>query len=148
MDLATAKAEINSRLDLEVMGEAPRIAPDRLVDDASLKTVVDKLALDGWTITKRTKTDIELSRIYVVRRTRTPEHQAAAEKAREVTVGDNTYETTVKQVRHVSIPTVYGRIEGDALSGVEVTDEVSALAIVALYANTSGPRPADRLRDL
>ncbi len=147
MDIATAKDEINTRLDREIMGGTD-VVPDRLKNTGSFRVILDEVAKEGWIVSEPRPGEFRIRRAYVLRVTRSAEHQKLVERRGEVAVGDNTYEHPHSEQYPISETFRYGEVEGDPLSGLEITDSIMARALICLAANGSGPRLADRVRDL
>ena len=147
MDIATAKAEINLRLDREIMSGTD-IVPDRLKNEGSFKPILDEVAKEGWILSETSPGEFRIARAYVLRVSRSAEHQKLVEDRGEVAAGDNTYEHPHSTQYSISETFRYFRVEGDPLSGIEITDSIMARALLCLTAQDRGPRPADRVRDL
>ena len=149
MTITEAKAEINLRLDREIMGGvAPNVAPDRLKNTGAFKTILNEIAKEGWAFSEPSPGNFRVERAYVLRVTRSAEHQKLVEDRGAVAVGANTYEHPHSTQYTISETFRYFEVEGDPLSGVEITDELMAKAVLSLAAEAGGPRPADRVRDL
>ena len=147
MDIATAKAEINFRLDREIMGGTAAVS-DRLKNEGSFKPILDEVAKEGWVLSESSPGKFRIARAYVLRVTRSPEHQKLVADRGEVAAGDNTYEHPHSEQYPISETFRYGEVEGDPLSGFEITDALMAKALICLKAHSVGPRPVDRVRDL
>ena len=140
LDEAEAKTEINERLDREVMGGTGTV-PDRLSTDADLQPVIDEIAKEGWVVSEPSRDNFLAKHAYVVRVTRSPEHQALVEGRGEVAVGDNTYEHSHSSQFPISKTFFYGEEK------LEITDAVMAKGLICLSANKHR-RSANWVRDL
>ena len=149
MTITEAKAEINLRLDREIMGGTdPEVAPDRLKNTGSFRVILDEVAKQGWLLSDISRGEFRVERAYVLRVTRSADHQKLVEDRGEVAVGDNTYEHPHSEQYLISETFRYATTEGNPLSGFEITDAVMAQSLICLAANKAGPRPADRVRNL
>ena len=147
MDFSTVKAEINERLDREIMG-GMGVVPDWLKNKSVFKLILDEVAKEGWVISEISRGEFRIERAYVLRVTRSTEHQKLVEDRGEVTAGDNTYEHPHSTQYPISKTFRYGKVEGVSDSGLEITDALMAQALICLAANRKGPRPEVRVRDL
>ncbi len=142
-----AKAEINLRLDREIMGGTD-VAPDRLKNTGSFKVILDEVAKHGWLLSEISQGKFRIERAYILRVTRSTEVQKMLEDRKEVAFGDNTYEHPHSEQCPISETFRYGAVEDDPLSGIEITDALMAKALICLKAKSVGSRPVDRVRDL
>ena len=147
MDLAAAKNEINFRLDREIMGGVDAV-PDRLRNEDAFKPILDEVAKEGWALSETLPGEFRISRAYVLRVTRSSEHQKLVEDRGEVAAGNNTYDHPHSTQFPISKTFRYASEEGVPDSGLEITDALMAQALICLAANSTGPRPVDRVRDL
>jgi hypothetical protein len=152
------RATLNADLDAEIMGET-RTPPDYLTSSAVLQPVIDRLKADeNWDLTLynasgRTTTNLnqavkaEFRRVWVIRVTREPEHQARLEELGEVAQGDNTYERVQTRLRTISIPALVPTIPNDRQSAITLNDPLFCLAALCRDCKRQGVRPP-RERDI
>lgn len=147
---AQQRDAINARL-AAYLGVVP--GTDYVASQQAMAAVLARLQEDGWQLLRPDRSDIGanwqveaalmLERSFVLRRTRSAEHQARAEAAGEALGGQDTYESLIVQRQRFSTSS-FMRVEG----GRAVVDNLlQAAGLAALGAAGFGARPANWVRD-